>query len=149
MHPSRAALIAHFDGEAGSGSRRTAKHLLECATCIDEMRRIQRERAELAVGVAIAEVDNRAGLAGVLSAIAQWRSNSTGAAELKRRLRSQIESYFGSSALAVVGRSDMPAEELLGRTSELLDAFLGQAAAQAVNGDMLSGLECTREEAWR
>ena len=149
MHPSPAALIAHFDGETGAGSRRIAKHLSKCDTCGGEMRRIQRERAELAAGVAMAEIDDRPGLAAVLSAIAQWRSNAAGAAELKRRLRSQIKWHFGSSALSVVERSDMPAEELLGKTSELLDVFLGHAAAQAVRDDVLSGLECTSGEARR
>jgi hypothetical protein len=88
-------------------------------------------------------------LAEVLPAIARWRSNSTGAVELRRRLRSQIETYFGSSTLSVVERSGMPAEELLGKTREMLDVFLGQAAAEAVTDDVLSGLESAGAEEWR
>ncbi len=149
MHPSQAALIAYFDGEAGdSHRRRIVKHLTKCQTCSGELRRIQRERSEMSAGIATPELDNRESLAGLLSAIAHWRSESTGPAELRHRLRSQIEWYFGSTALPVVERSGMPAEELLGTASEMLDVFLGQAAAQAVKDDVLSGLDCPRSEAW-
>jgi anti-sigma factor RsiW len=150
MHPSPAALITYFDGEAGdSHRRRIARHLTKCQTCSGEIRRIQRERTSMSACMATPVSDNRQSLAVLLSAIAQWRSTSSGAAELGRRLRSQIEWYFGSSALPVVERSGMPAEELLRRTSEMLHVFLGQAAAQAVEDDVLSGLEYTRSEVWR
>ena len=149
MHPRRAALLALEDGEAGAGpGRRIAKHLARCQTCRLEMRRIQREKNVLAPDPAT-ESETRQGLAGVLSAIADWRRNSTGAAELKSRLRTQIETYFGSSALLTVERSGMPAEELLGKTNEMLDVFLGQPAAEAIAEDVLNGLGCTRSEALR
>jgi hypothetical protein len=41
----------------------------------------------------------------------------------------------------------MPAEELLGRASEILDVFLGPAAAEAVRDEVLGGLDCIRSEA--
>jgi hypothetical protein len=66
---------------------------------------------------------------------------------LRSRLRWQIETYFGSSAVAVVERPGMPAEELLGRASEILDVFLGPAAAEAVRDEVLGGLDCIRSEA--
>jgi len=150
MHPSPAVLIAYLDGEAGAcDSRRIGKHLSKCAQCSGAVRRIQREREELCGSVAIPETDGPQGLARVLSAMAQWHSNPRGAGELQRRLRSQIEGYFGSCALSVVERQGMPAEELLGRTSEMLEVFLGQTAAQAVKDDLLSGLDGTRSEVWR
>jgi hypothetical protein len=37
----------------------------------------------------------------------------------------------------------MPAEEMLGRTSEILDVFLGPAAAEAVRDDVFRGLDWT------
>ena len=122
MHPSPPALIAYFDGESGDNHRRRiAKHLTKCRLCDGEMQRIQCERTSMQSGLAAPETDNPQGLAGLLSAIAQWRGNPVSAAELRRRLRSQIEWYFGSSALPVVERSGMPAEELLGKTSDMLD----------------------------
>jgi hypothetical protein len=126
-----------------------AKHLARCETCRCEMRRIHRERTALAADLAMPEIERRRGLAGVLSSIADWRRNSTGAAELKSRLRTRIETYFGSSAILMVERSGMPAEELLGKTNEMLDVFLGQAAAEGIANDVLSGLSCARSEAWR
>jgi hypothetical protein len=51
-----------------------------------------------------------------------------------------METYFGSPAVRVVESPGIRAEELLGKASEMLDAFLGPGAAQAVTDDCLSGL---------
>jgi hypothetical protein len=59
---------------------------------------------------------------------------------LKNRLRWQVETYFGSPALLVVERPGIGAEELLGRTGEMLDVFLGPNAAEAVRDDVFRGL---------
>jgi hypothetical protein len=95
-------------------------------------------------------IDNRKSLAGVLSAIACWRKNPAGpgASELKSRLQWQIETYLGSPAVLVVDRPDMPAEELLGKASEILGVFLGPAAAEAVRDDVLGGLGSATKEAF-
>ena len=86
-------------------------------------------------------IDSPQGLAKVRSAIATWQDGrSWAASELQNRLRWQLETYFGTPALLVVERPEMRAEELLGRTSEMLDVFLGPEAAQAVRDDCLSGL---------
>jgi hypothetical protein len=80
-------------------------------------------------------------LAGLRSAIATWQDGrSWAASELQNRLRWQLETYFGSPALLVLDCPGMRAEELLGRTSEMLDVFLGPNAAEAVKDDVLSGL---------
>jgi hypothetical protein len=95
-------------------------------------------------------IDSRESLAGVLSAIACWRRNPAGpgASELKSRVRLQIETYLGSPAVLVVDRPGMPAEELLGKVSEVLDVFLGPVAAEAVRDDVLGGLGSARREAF-
>jgi hypothetical protein len=86
-------------------------------------------------------IDGPRGSAGVRSAIATWQDGQSWAtSELKNRLRCQLETYFGSPALLAVDRPGIRAEELLGRTGEMLDVFLGPDAAQAVRDDCLSGL---------
>jgi len=144
MHPRSATLVAFCDAEAGAGrSRRVAKHLSKCEKCRDQLRRTQGEKGALSAGAAASAMDGKQGLAEVLSAIAVWRgSHTSGAAsELKRRLRCQIETYFGSPAVLVVERPDIRAEELLGRASEILEVFLGPNAAEAVRDDVLRGLD--------
>jgi len=71
--------------------------------------------------------------------MSNWRKGSA-ASELRVRLREQIEMYFGSQAVMVVERPGMPAEELLGRTSELLEVFLGPAGAESAIDDAFGGL---------
>ncbi len=144
MHTRSAALIAFCDAETGAyRSRRIARHLSKCETCRDQLRRIESEKDELSsAGARAPAIGGPQGLAGVLSAIAAWQDGQSCAAasELKSRLQWQIETYFGSPAVRVVERPGIRAEELLGRTSEILDVFLGPNAAEAVRDDVLSGL---------
>jgi hypothetical protein len=146
MHTRSAALIAFCDAETGAyRSRRIARHLAKCEGCRDQLRRIEKEKEELSAGAMAPVIDGLEGLAGVLSAIATWQGGqSCAATELKSRLRWQLETYFGSPALLVVDRPGIRPEELLGRTSEILDVFLGQSAAEAVRDDVLSGLGFAR-----
>jgi hypothetical protein len=101
-------------------------------------------------GDAAPAIDSRESLAGVLSAIACWRRDPAGpaASELKSRLRWQIETYLGGPAVLVVDRPGMAAEELLGKAGEILDVFLGPAAAEAVRDDVLGGLGSAGREAF-
>lgn len=142
MHIRSAALVAFCDAETGVyRSRRIAGHLAKCERCRDRLRRIEREKEELSAGAMAPAIDGPQGLAGVQSAIAMWRDGQSRAtSELKNRLRWQVETYFGSPALLDVDRPGIRAEELLGRTSEMLDVFLGPNAAEAVRDDCLSGL---------
>lgn len=142
MHIRSAALVAFCDVETGAcRSRRIARHLAKCERCRDQLRRIEREKEELSEGAMAPAIHSQQGLAGVRSAIATWQDGQSWAiAELKSRLQWQIETYFGSPALLVVDRPGIRAEELLGRTSEILDVFLGPIAAEAVRDDVLSGL---------
>jgi anti-sigma factor RsiW len=145
MHPNIAALVAFCDGEAAANrSRRIARHLSGCGKCSSELRRIRSEKDELSAGPAMPVMDTRKGLAGVMAAVANWRTGAA-ACELRARLREQIETYFGSHAILVVDRPGMPAEELLGKAGEILDVFLGPAAAEAVRDDVLGGLGSRRE----
>ena len=142
MHIRSAALIAFCDAETGAyQSRRIARHLAKCDRCRNQLRRIEREKEELSAGSVATAIDSPEGLAGVRSAMATWQDGQSWAApELKNRLRWQLETYFGSPALLVVERPGIRAEEFLGRTGEMLDAFLGPNAAEAVRDDCLSGL---------
>lgn len=144
MHPSSAALLAFCDAEAGvARSRRIAGHLLKCEKCRGRLRVIRSEKEELAAGAEAQPVDSRPGLAAVLSAIAAWRDDrAAGAAsELKSRLRAVIETYFGASAMLVVDRPGLRAEELLGRASGVFEVFLGPEAAEAIREDVLRELD--------
>jgi len=144
MHPRSATLIAFCDAEAGAGrSRRIARHLSKCEQCRQQLLRIQSEKEELSARAAAPAIDSRPGLAAVRSAIAAWQSGRHGAAasELRARLRWQIETYFGSPAVSVVERPGIPAEEMLGRASEILEVFLGPGVAEAVKDDVFRGLD--------
>ena len=142
MHTRSAALVAFCDAETGDyRSRRIARHLAKCERCRDQLRRIEREKEELSAGALPPAIDSLPGLAGVRSAIATWQDGQSWATSvLQNRLRWQVETYFGSPALLVVECPGIRAEELLGRTSEMLDVFLGPNAAEAVRDDCLSGL---------
>jgi hypothetical protein len=144
MHTRTAALVAFCDAETGAyQSRRIARHLAKCERCRDQLRRLEREKEELSAVAAAPAIDgDRQALARVQSAIAAWQGGQSCAAapELKRRLQGQIETYFGSPAVMVVDGPGIRAEELLARTSEMLDVFLGPNAAEAVRDDVLSGL---------
>jgi anti-sigma factor RsiW len=142
MHIRSAALVAFCDAETGaSRSRRIAAHLAKCERCRDRLRRIEREKEELSAGAVAPAIDSPQGLAGVRSAMATWQDGQSWAtAALKNRLRWQLETYFGFPALLAVDRRGIRTEELLGRTSEMLDVFLGPDAAEAVRDDCLSGL---------
>lgn len=154
MHARRSALLAFCDGEAGTDrSRRIASHLARCEKCRDRLRLIQSEKDELSAGDAKPAMGSKRALAGVLTAMATWQGTKTTVAksELTRRLRWQIETYFGSPAVSVVEGHGIRVEELLGKTSEMLDVFLGPSAAEAVKDDVLRGLSCARlgVETWR
>ena len=142
MHTRGAALIAFCDAETGaSRSRRIARHLAKCERCRHHLRRIEREKEELSAGAISPAIDSPQGLAKVRSAIATWQDGRSWAtSELKNRLRWQLETYFGSPALLVVEPPGIRVEELLGRTGEMFDVFLGPSAAEAVRDEVLSGL---------
>jgi predicted anti-sigma-YlaC factor YlaD len=145
MHPRCATLVAFDDAEAGeSRSRRIAAHLSHCGKCRARLRRIRSEKAELSAGAAAPVAESRQGLAEVLTAVAAWQTDRTGAGELRRRLRRQMETYFGSPAALMLERPGIRAEELLGEASEVLEVFLGPDAAEAVKDQVLGGLG-----AWR
>jgi hypothetical protein len=107
------------------------------------LRRIQSEKDELSAASATPAVNRNNDLAEVLSAIDAWQTGKTSAAtsELRSRLRYQIETFFGPPAAVMVERPGMRAEELLGKASEIFEAFLGPDAAEAVTDDILRGLD--------
>ena len=144
MHPRIATLIAFCDAEAGaSRSRRIARHLAKCERCRNRLGRIERERDELSARAAAPASDSRPGLAAVLAAIAAWQEGRNGAAasELRARLRWQMGTYFGSPAALAVEGPGIPAEEMFGKASEMLEVFLGPEAAEALRDDAFRGLD--------
>ncbi len=147
MHPRSATLVALCDAEAGAGrSRRIAKHLSKCEKCRDELGRIELERDELSARAAGPAMDSRPDLDAVRSAIAAWQEgrNGVAASELKARLRWQIETYFGSPAVLAAESPDIRAEEMFGKASVMLEAFLGPDAAEAVRDDVFRGVDWAR-----
>lgn len=144
MHPKSAALLAFCDAEAGADqSRRIARHLSTCEKCRLRLREIRGEKDDLAAGAASEAPTPPPSLAAVLSAMEAWRNGRASgvASELKRRLRCEIETYFGSFAILGMERPGAPAEDLLGRASGLFEVFLGPDAADAVKEDVLRGLD--------
>ena len=154
MHPSRAVLIAFCDAEAGrSRGRRIARHVTACARCGEELRRIEREKDELARRAAPPKMDAGPDLAAVRAAVAAWQQGQYGeaAAELKARMQYQIETYFGSRTAAAMAGPRVRAEEMAGNAGEMLDVFLGPDAADAVRDRVFSGIDWTKpaEERWQ
>jgi hypothetical protein len=147
MHPGSAALLSFCDAEGGTlRNRRVVKHLSRCQKCRSDLRRIQNEKEELSAGAATPARDGESGLAGVLSAMAAWQDGRIGVAassQLRSRLRSQIETYFGFPAVSVLERSAIRPEQLFGKASEILNVFLGPDAGEAVSDDILRGLDCS------
>lgn len=145
MHPKRAALIAFSDHEGDPVvGRRIASHLSRCTMCRDEVERIRTEKDELSPRAGLSP-GMEPGLRSLLASIAAWQAGRSGgtAADLKSRVRSQIEVYLGVPSVSVVERPGMRAEELLAKAGQVLDVFLGPAAAQAVRDEVLCGLDCT------
>jgi len=143
MHPRTATLVAFSDAELDSGrSQRIARHLQECPKCQAALERISREKQDFSVlaGRAQPVVEAQRGLAAVLATIARWHEGP--APELRSRARSQIEIYFGGGAASFMESPDIRADEVLARTLALMEAFLGQDAAEAVAGEILRGLDC-------
>jgi hypothetical protein len=81
----------------------------------------------------------------MLASAAEWSEGDNRSAQLELRngVRSQIELYFGASAVSVMEKPGMPAQELFARTHELMAAFLGPEAAGAIRDDVLLGMDCT------
>ena len=143
MHPSSATLTAFCDAELAPGRQhRVSRHLAQCEPCRKRLAQIRSEKDRLSAPGEPAPA-GRDDLAAVRSAMAAWQEgrNSAAASELKARLRWQLQTYFGSAAALAVERPDIRAEEMLGKASEMLEAFLGPDAAQAVSDDVLGGLD--------
>jgi len=146
MHPRNSTLIAFCDAEGGaSRSRRIERHLAKCEKCRKQTERIRAEKDMLSGGSGRPAIDTR-GLDGVLSAMAAWHGDraTMAASELTNRLRWQIQTYFGFPAARGMESPGIRAEEMLGRASEMLEAFLGTNAAEAVKDDALRELDWTR-----
>jgi len=144
MHPSRARLIAFCDAEAGDAAkRRIAAHVAKCAVCREQLDRIQREKVELAAGLATPPAEGHQNLPALLTAIAAWREgrNTAAANELRARLRAQLDMYLGARAAAAAGCRDIREEELFGRTCEMMETFLGPGAAEALRDEIFRGVD--------
>ena len=78
MHIRSAALVAFCDAETGTfRSRRIARHLSKCEACREQLRRIEREKAELSAGAMAPAMESPEGLAGVRSAMAAWQDGES------------------------------------------------------------------------
>jgi len=144
MHPDSAGLIAFCDAEVTPWrARRIAAHLSKCAKCARVVESIRHERGVLAAARTATEAP--LDFDGLSLLMAAWRDghNSIAAAHLRERLRDQIEAYCGSHALVHLDHPEMGVEELLGRTGEILRAFLGPEAAAAAQDDLFSELSLT------
>jgi len=144
MHPDSARLMEFCDAEsAPRRERRIAAHLAKCAKCARAVEAIRQERGALSAAAAATETGPDAD--GLSLLVTAWRDghNSRAACQLRERLREQIETYCGSNALGHLDHPEMPVEEMLGRTGEILRAFLGPEAAAAAQDDLFSELAFT------
>jgi hypothetical protein len=143
MHPDSAALIAYCDAETGAGrNRRIAGHLAGCAGCRERLRRIRGEKNELSAEAAAPVFDPERDLDAVRSAMAAWREGrgNPAASHLTSRLLWQLDQYFGAPAMHMLERPGTGPEELLRQANEMIEAFLGPEAGEAVRDDCLRGL---------
>ena len=140
MHPDLEALVEFCDATGRTApSRLIASHVAKCASCTAEVIRIQRSAVELTGGT-VPNDDHRKGFAAVQAAMTRWRTHRAASVELRQRLHERIETYFGSAAISVLDDGGMSVEELLAKTSAMLDVFLGEASAESVKDDILAGL---------
>lgn len=145
MHPETTTLIAFADSETGAlRGGLIARHIHKCEKCRLELDHIRREKVDLAALGSQPAADVKRGLAEVLLAAGWWREAQAKAAppELKRRVRSKIEAFFGSGAAARVAQPDLRTDELLESVLNMVSVFLGQDAAEAVMDDLVRELKC-------
>jgi len=141
MHPSSGLLVSFCDAETAAWqTRRIARHLAKCGRCRERAERIRREKEDLLAGKRSGA--NPAGLAGILSAAAAWREGRSAAAtQLRRRLDEEIDTYCGAAAVGVIDEPGTRADQLLVKSCELFEVFLGPAAAEAVRDEVLQDLD--------
>jgi len=138
MHPSDLRLLAYCDGEAGG---RIARHLAGCRRCRERLEQIRTEKAALAAAHPIGP-DQEPQLTGLFGAISAWQSNESNGARLhlRRRVRERVETFCGAAAVGTVDHPGVREEKLLGTSNEIFDAFLGPAAAEVIQDDLLREL---------
>ena len=127
--------------QAEAGASQT---IFRSARSAANKRRESRQRREmLSADAGRPAMDTASGLNGVLAAVAAWQSDrsSMAASQLRDRLRRKIQTYFGSPTVRAVERPGIRAEELLGKTNEMLEVFLGANAAEVVIDDVVRELD--------
>jgi hypothetical protein len=141
MHPDIASLVAWCDGEVRDRSQ-IEQHLSQCPRCRTCVDQIRSQKESLTSSVDSFPVEDGE-LARLMTAIAAWEGgrNIGAASQLRRRLREQIELFCGSATLEALDRPGIKAENLLGTSAEILEAFLGSDAAQAIQDDVLRELD--------
>jgi hypothetical protein len=143
MHRGDTNLTGFCDGEDGAlAHRRTAAHLSACEPCRQRAAQIQSEKTQIAERRGSPPLSAADALPGLLAAITAWRDgkNTGASAELQRRVQEQIETYFGAPASEVLKRPNMRPEELRAATAQVLEMFLGEDAAAALDDEVFRKL---------
>ena len=141
MHPSDVRLMAYCDGESAGCRDRIAHHLAGCSRCRERLDQIKTEKAALAAAHPFGP-DQDSQLSRLLGAISAWQGNESNGArqQLRRRVRERVEMFCGAAAIKTLDPPAVGEEELLGTANGIFDAFLGTAAAQAIQDDLLREL---------
>lgn len=149
MHPNPASLQAYHDGELEPArNRRVDRHLQRCQACRLELARMEQNMAlfsRLADASTPAALGSQ-GAAEVWKAFEAWSgaraTDRAARADLRVRVRSCMEIYFGAQAGAMI---DNGAPGAMGVAESLLETFLGRSAGMAITERMVAE---TRSPRW-
>ncbi len=141
--------MAYRDGElARRRAGKVASHLGQCAECRRELARLEAEFEQL-VAVEAVPLENpnfQEGLKKLLEGLREWQlaGDEPVQPEVRERVASQLEMFFGSRAAASVGRAagarpDHPS------VLPLFAAFLGEKAAALLASRAIGGMEFTEK----
>ena len=143
-------LVAYRDGELAR--RRTGKmvaHLERCSECRQELERLEEEFEQLVSLGAKTLVEKprlEQGLATLLAGLREWQldQGETAKPEVRARVASQLQMFFGSRAAESVAK-ELGARRNHPNVLPLFAAFLGEKAAAVLASRAIEGVDFNEE----
>ena len=139
--------MAYRDGElARRRAGKVSSHLGQCAECRNELARLEAEFEQF-VAVEAFPLENpnfQDGLKKLVEGLREWQmaGDEPVQPEVRERVASQLEMFFGARAAATVGRAS-GARPNHPSVLPMFAAFLGEKAAAVLAGRAIEGMEFT------